>query len=118
MNSYEFVDHVLNIDQDKVKKLESVYNCSIPDLLGVVISKLGDTLFFDDKYVVLSFEDIASKTSDYGVDFISKKYVPIIDCYDGDFIVFDLNTNLWSEYNVYDDLIFNTTDKLGNFLAD
>lgn len=118
MNRAEYLEAVFACDVDfkRIKQIEDVYKVEIPELLAKVISFAGQETFFAEERRALTFEGIMYACEDIGVDFISKKMIPVIDAYDLSYIVYMAEEKTWAIYNVADDDIFEEDELLENIL--
>ena len=90
----------------EVKLIEKVYNCSLPIIIKQMISYSSNSVFFEDGYRTLSTDEIQNAQSDLHIDFISLSIIPVIDCGENDFIVYNFSQNTWSKFNITDECIF------------
>ena len=100
MSIYENAD----INAGIVAQLETEYKSSIPEEVAKLISLNLDKL--SDNSRVMDIAEICRSSELYGVDFIGKKIIPCIDCFDNDFIVYDLKTMKWMSFNIVDEIAF------------
>ena len=53
---------------------------------------------------ILSIEEIRDANEDLEVDFISLQLIPLIDCYDNDYICYDFKNDIWVVFNIVDEI--------------
>lgn len=106
----------LKIDSSKVSKLEKDYEASFPNTVKKIISNADDTIFFDDEYRVLSFDEVEDAEKDLHVDFKSKGIIPLLDCGENDFIVYHFKDDFWSKFNIIDETVFKKKKSLDELL--
>lgn len=118
MTKKEYLENIFNatIDNSKVDKIESVYGKNLPDLLKKIISNCEEAVFFDDNVRVLSYMEIIDAESDLHVQFSTKGLIPIVDCGENDFIVYHINDNIWSKFNIVDETVFKKKESLEDLL--
>ncbi len=102
------------IDIDKVAKIESQYMAKLPYELKKFISVCGEVISLDE-YRVLSFLEILYANDELQVDFTKEKVLPLIDCKDNTFIVYHLDTNNWSMYDIIELISFNYKNNFSEF---
>lgn len=95
-----------NIDEAKVTTMERKYHNELPDIVKKIISFSNETIIFDDEWRSLSFIEIYNAKEDLHVDFITEKIIPLIDCGENDFIIYNFKKNNWSKFNIIDDCFF------------
>lgn len=118
MNKADFVGMYSKIEiNENAKKIAEVYKTELPNDLIRVLSCMGDTVFFDDEGRLMALIELESISNEYNVNFIEEKMVPVIDCYDGTFIVYDLKNQVWAKYNCFDKLAFRKKDDLKDLLV-
>lgn len=103
------------IDDDLVAKIAKVYNTKLPELVEKLITVSG-TGEFVARYRFLSYSDIYYAEEDLGISLRKKKIVPIADCGDNDFLVFNAADNVWQMYNIVDEVGFSKTRELTDLL--
>ncbi len=99
------------IDDKKVSKIEKIYGMTLPETVRKIVSKCDKPLFVDD-YRVLSFAEIKDANDDLEVNFVEECIIPLIDCGDNDFIVYNFKTKKWSLFNIIDNCSFKAKSKL------
>lgn len=89
-------------------KVESAYNTKLPKDVKKIISLHGETKFYNDFSLLrgLSLEEILDAPTDMAVDFVGKKFLPVFDLGDNDYIVFDLEEQAWYKFNIVDEVKF------------
>lgn len=114
MNIYEYLELISNIEINNsfIKAIEKEYKCDLPIIIKQILSSAEEPIFIEFEMRIMSQYEImyASKLMDY--DFISNKLIPIIDCYDNDYVVFDYGKNEWVMFNNTDECIFKRGKKI------
>lgn len=102
-------------DEKKVSKVQDIYGTEIPDIVKKIISNNDESIFFDDDYRILSYQEVVDAETDLHVDFKAKGVIPLADCGENDFIVYHFNDGIWSKFNIIDETVFkkkNTIEEL------
>lgn len=118
MNKSEYLNAVnkWEIVDDRVEAISEIYIRRIPELLQRIISHSNEPYFFDDGSHVLSLGEMLSIEETLGVSFSDRHLIPVIDCCDGDYIVYDYGNGIWAVYNIVDDALFRSGNSLGDLL--
>ena len=108
MNKTEYLDMLSDtvVDKVKVDKVQSVFGREVSETVQKIVSCSEDTVFFDDGYRTLSINEIINADEQLHAQFTENGLVPLIDCGDNDFIVYNAKDNNWSKYNIVDDVVF------------
>lgn len=108
MTKEEFLSEIstAEVDEQKVKKIQETYGISLPLQLQQLISCVDETVFFDDDSRILSFQEIIDAEEDLHTDFKTAGIIPVADCGDNDFVVFNSADNTWAKYNIIDEVSF------------
>ena len=108
MTKAEFIKSIneASIDNSKEKKIEDLYADNLPEVIKRIISCNDSSIFLDDEIRILSFTEIIDAEKDLHVDFHSIGVIPMVDCGDNDFIVYDYNNSTWAKFNIVDKTIF------------
>lgn len=115
MNKSEYLDAASKweIVDERVRTVGKAYSRRIPDLLQRIVSHSDEPHFFDDGSHVLSLAEMLGTEETLGVSFSDKHLVPVVDCCDGDYIVYDYDKDVWAIYNIIDDVSFKHKRTLG-----
>lgn len=115
VSSYMKKVSATQIDSELVTKIAKAYNAKLPELVGklVTISGAGE---FVARYRFLSYSEIYYAEDDLGISLRKKKIVPIVDCGDNDFIVYNAADAVWQMYNIVDEIGFSKTKDLADLL--
>ncbi len=118
MNVSQYIQSIqqCKVDLDKVRTIEVEYQCSLPSLLQCIISNNEEVQFLEDEKRVLCYEEILHATKDLSVDFLNLQLIPVMDCYDNDFVVYNIKTSEWCLFNIVDECIFRTNKELLDLL--
>lgn len=117
MKTNEYLNSINNmkIDNSKVSIIEKTYAPISSDEVKKIISNCDDTLFINDVRL-LTFAEISDAEDELEIAFAEQKILPLFDCGDNDFIVYNLNEYNWSLYNIIDNCIFKTRSSLEELL--
>ena len=104
----EYIESTKNVqmDEKKIKLIESVYCNSFPDFVKKIISNLNETLFFDDEKKMLAIKEVINASENLEINFQEIKILPLFDFYDNNFLAFDYNHNKWCMFNISDQVQF------------
>ena len=107
-----------DIDAQKISELEFLYNCNIADDVAKrVISYTTNTpRFMENNIRLLSYNEIRDAEQDLHVNFIARKLLPLFDCSDNNFIVYNLTNNTWSYFNIVDQITYGESNTLEEVL--
>ncbi len=103
------------LNQKNIDKLESKYNSEFPIIINKIISTNQKPIFLDNEFRVLSYAEILNANKQLGVDFISLHLIPILDCYNNDFICYNFKIKKWCMFNVIDECVFNERKDLKDY---
>lgn len=114
MTKSEYLDAAgkWEIVDDRVEAIGKVYSRRIPELLRRIISHSDEPYFFDDGSHILSPTEMLGVEETLGVSFSDRHLLPVVDCCDGDYIVYDYANAAWAIYNIIDDVLFKYRDSL------
>ena len=104
------------IDKEKVDKVQALYEDQFPEFVQRFISFVGTTIFLDNDYRLLSYEEILNAEKELHVDFGNKQILPLIDCGENDFISYGTHEDIWFTYNIVEDVKFRVRDNLEDLL--
>lgn len=118
MTKKDFLSEIAtcNVDQERVSKIEKVYNNTLPGTVKLLISFSEESVFFDDGCRTLSFSEIVDAEKDLHVNFVKLGILPLFDCNENDFIVYHFDEKNWSKYNIVDECSFKEKDTLDELL--
>lgn len=104
------------VDRKVANTLAKVYGPDIPAIVEQIV-----TLFksggFVDGYRFLSLDEIEYAEDDLHVDFKKRNIVPLIDCSDNDFIVYDYYNEKWMMFNIVEKVSFKKKQHLDDLLV-
>ena len=108
MTKKEYIDQLnsTNIDQNKVNKLEALFGLKLPERVKKMMSVNDSAEFFDDGTRMLSYQEVVDAEQDLHVDFKALGIIPVAECGENDFIVFNAKDNIWSKFNIVDEIEF------------
>lgn len=104
------------INLNLVAAIEKIYCVKLPELLRRIISHSEEPYFFDDGTHVLSYSEVLYADEDLDVAFSEKKLIPVVDCCDGNYVVYDYDNQTWAMYSIIDDILFNQSNTLDEIL--
>ena len=100
------------VNQDFVASVEKLYGITLTEELKHIVSVVMDDYFISQNCRVLSATELL-RTEDFtGVDFTELGMIPLVDCKDGDYIVYNFGTQKYEMYNIYDEVSFKKADSL------
>ena len=108
MNTTEYIQLVNNtvINQSRVNNINNIYSTKVDTVVAKIIS-LADTVdFFDEERRALSYMEISNPSTIMEIDFVSKRMIPLVDIYDGSYVVFSIEEKKYALYNIFDDIEF------------
>lgn len=110
MNKNELIKSIneTEIDNAKIQEFEKKYG-ELPEFIKKMISYLDHSVFIDDAEDtrLISFIELKNIEEDLDVAFSKLNILPLFDCSDNNFIVYNLNTNKWNYFNISDEALFN-----------
>lgn len=92
--------------EDKLKELQNIYGKEIDNKVKTLL-KFEESKFYDNNgstFRFMSINEIRNANQTLGLDLVSKKYIPIIDTMDNDFICYDLNNKKFVLFNIVDEV--------------
>ena len=104
------------IDNEKVEKIQKIYNAKVPEIIKKIISGASETIFLDNDYRVLSVDEIGDAKEHLHIDFKIKSIIPVIDCGENDFIVYHFKEDYWSKFNIIDEVEFGKKESFKEIL--
>ena len=112
----EFLEllNMTTIDLSAVQAVEEKYHCVLTEEMKQIVSYQGEK-FYDD-WRVLSLKEILGADEYLGIDFPEKEIIPVIDLFDNDFILFDVEKGVWIKMNIVDECIFDSSNTLDCFV--
>lgn len=100
-----------------VKYLEARYHCKLPEEVEKVFSVCNeDSIFYGEEtgFRILSQDEVLMAKDEW---FDGKTdFIPLIDYYDNDFLVYITANKKWGLYNMSDNLVFKEFAKFHDFL--
>lgn len=97
--------HATEVDRDVAHTLSKVYGHNIPAIVEQIVT-LFKTGGFVDGYRFLSLDEIEYADEDLHVNFKKRSIIPLIDCSDNDFIVYDYLSEKWMVFNIVEMVSF------------
>lgn len=118
MTKKEYLEKISEkeINAEKVDKIQKAYGSAFSKMVQKIISNSEETVFFDDGYRILSYNEIFNAENELHVDFKNKGILPIADCGENDFIVYHFLDGIWSKFNIIDETVFKKKDGLDGLL--
>ena len=90
--------------------IDNIYSTKINELVARIISLADKVDFFAEERRALSYSEISNPAEVMEIDFVSKRLIPLIDIYDGSYVVFSIKDKQYALYNVVDDMVFEKGD--------
>lgn len=105
-----------SINSSRIQEVQKIYKNELPEIIKKIVSYSENSIFFDDGYRVLSFQEIIDAEHDLHIGFAEMNIIPIMDCGENDFIVYHLKSNMWSKFNIIDESVFKKKTELNELL--
>ena len=117
----EYISELQNtvIDSVAVNAAENVYGTINDDIAKKIISRasrLDDSEFIGEECRVMSYHEIIDADEYLHADFSGSGIVPLFDCWDNNFAVYDLKNGTWAKYNITDCIEFMQRSELREVL--
>ena len=99
--------------------LEQMFKASLPLELWILLSFKDGIIGAKNSLSqmrIMSLTEIQSAPQELQVDFPDKGLLPLIDCLDNDFLVYDVARQNYSLFNIVDEVSFNSYSSLCEFL--
>ena len=103
------------INESSVKTIEIKYNCRLPMFIQEIISASQECIFLDNDWRILSVKEILDAPEDLHVDFVELRILPLIDTGENNFIVYCLEKEDWSKFNIIDECFFKNKRTLDDY---
>ena len=118
MTGKEYLSSLANVtyDKDKIDVIESLYTKDLTEIILKMISNADEPIFLDDDSRILSYSEIVDAEKDLHVKFKEKGIIPLVDCGDNDFIVYQFNNRKFSKFNIVDETIFKEKQSIEEIL--
>ncbi len=118
MDKKAYFDHLtkVKIDNKNVNKIQNLYGVKLPDIIKRLLSSNKSTIFFEDGTRILALVEILDAEKDLHIEFKNKGLIPLADCGDNDFIVYDFKKNKYSIFNIIDEVSFKQRSALKELL--
>lgn len=118
MMKLEYIEKIKiqKVDDKKIEIIQKLYTDHLPQLLKQIISDCDKAIFFEDGTRILSFREIVNAEKDLHVPFRKMCLIPVADCGENDFIVFDFKNGNWAMFNIVDEISFMESDSFEELL--
>ena len=94
-----------------MEKFVNIANNELQEILKYV----GDEpLFFYDEMRLLSKDEILNYQEELNIKM--DNIIPLIDLYDNNFLIYNINENVFEKMNIVDETIFDKTNTIENYL--
>lgn len=94
-----------------MEKFVNIANNELQEILKYV----GDEpLFFYDEMRLLSKDEILNYQEELNIKM--DNIIPLIDLYDNNFLIYNINENVFEKLNIVDETIFGKTNTIENYL--
>ena len=103
------------INLNMINPIIKIYGNIKSEQIKKMLSIQKDTLFFDD-YRVLAHDEIINANTELHVPFTKKKIIPLIDCGENDFIVYNVVKDNVCKFNIVDEAYFKERTSLTDIL--
>ena len=118
MNKKDYIASVkeTEVNSKRIKEVIKKYDLSLDDTLMRVISKADAIDFFGEERRALSYKEILDASSLLGIDATKEGIIPVIDSYDGTYIVYILWEKKWARFSIADKIAYKKRDTLEEVL--
>lgn len=118
MNKKEYITSVkeTKVDFQRIMEVMEKYDLGLDDTFVRAISKADTIDFFGEERRALSYNEILDASSLLGVDATEKGIIPVIDSYDGTYIVYLLSEKKWARFSTVDKIVYRKRDTLEEVL--
>jgi len=107
----------VSVVTEKVEDMQKEYGTEFSQEMKSIISQSIEPLFFEDNSRMLSYGEIFSADIEYDNNFKELGIVPLIECFDNDFIVYNIRTGMYEMYNIIEKIAFNENKTLKDVLS-
>lgn len=103
------IESRISLIESKMSLIKSIY--SVKKINRLILS----LFLFENKFIevneknswrILGINEVENAEQELNVDFVSKKILPIVDCFDNDYIVFDFSSECFCMFNIVDEISF------------
>lgn len=117
MTKEEYVNmiHECDINTDVVNAIQNQYGAILPEIVQRIISCAKESVFLDS-IRILSVSEITDAETDLHVSFIDNQIIPLADCGDNDFLVFNFVDQTWSLFNIVDEIAFGKKNSIYDYI--
>ena len=118
MSIEEFINGIddISVNSELVAEIEGIYEISLSDYLGKILSFNAEGYFFGNNKRLLSINEIKTAEEDLHVCFKLLKMLPLFDTGDNDFVVYSFEDNTWKLFNIIDKCDFYQSADLKSLL--
>lgn len=110
MNTPEFLNLLQHVPPASAASaiIEKKYHTALSTYLQTILALCNESVFWDgNKFCrLLSLSEIAQAPENLHVDFVRYKAIPFFDCGENDFIVYLISENMWSMFNIVDEVFW------------
>lgn len=104
------------VNDDKVSEIEKVYGVLKNEVVKEILSNAEETIFLDDDIRSLEFSEIKDADKELHVGFSQKHFLPLFDCCENNFIIYNIPNNSWAMFNINDEVLFSEKSSLHDLL--
>lgn len=114
LNEYIEITKNANVNDSYIKELEKIYGEISEEYIKQIYSTTVMDYFFEAEDILrlLTPQEILVAPENLHVNFREKKCIPLFDTGDNDFIVYLLEKNVWSYFNIVNQTFFSEADSL------
>ena len=116
VNQYVELIKCIKINDEIVTAVEEIFGVSLNDELKRIVSIVLDDYFIGKNCRVISVKEMLNTEEYTGVDFTDINMIPLADCCDADYIVYNFGTQKYEMYNIFDEVSFREADNLKEML--
>lgn len=119
MKKSEYLERLgdVAIDEKRANKVKEIYSKDLPDVILKIVTIAGESEFFDDGTRILSYQEIIDAENDLHVAFSQYSIIPVADCGENDFIIYNYADGYWAKFNIIDESIFKKKKKISELLV-
>lgn len=117
---YEQASNVFFMNCAELAKIEAKYSCPLPLEINIILSIKDRFIDVNENRVlrIMNADEILNANKELHVDFIEKGFIPIVDMFDNDFLVFSIHDLKYYTFNINDESIFNQYESMYSFFKD
>ncbi len=104
-----------NIDTAYMESLKSKYCDNLPEAILEIFSNAENTVFLKNSRRVLSYDEVMNASEELHVGFKEMGLIPIVDCGENNFIVYQFKEHSYAMFNITDETLFMIKSSLDEY---